>query len=152
MKTLDTSKNIVLDINEINRMLPHSYPFLLVDRVTNIELGVAIEGLKNISMNEPQFTGHFPERPIMPGVMIIEAMAQVSGILAMKSLQNEGGNNIFFLASVDNAKFKKVVIPGDQLILKSQVDKKKNKIWKFSCTSYVGNDLVCSASIMIAKD
>ena len=133
-------------------MLPHAYPFLLVDRVTNIELGESIEGLKNISMNEPQFTGHFPERPIMPGVMIIEAMAQISGILAMKSLQNEKEDNIFFLASVDNAKFKKIVVPGDQLILKSQVDKKKNKIWKFSCSAYVGSDLACSAAVMIAKD
>jgi 3-hydroxyacyl-[acyl-carrier-protein] dehydratase len=147
-----SNTNIVLDINEINRMLPHAYPFLLVDRVTNIELGESIEGLKNISMNEPQFTGHFPERPIMPGVMIIEAMAQISGILAMKSLQNEKEDNIFFLASVDNAKFKKIVVPGDQLILKSQVDKKKNKIWKFSCSAYVGSDLACSAAVMIAKD
>ena len=147
-----SNTNIVLDINEINRMLPHAYPFLLVDRVTNIELGESIEGLKNISMNEPQFTGHFPERPIMPGVMIIEAMAQISGILAMKSLQNEKEDNIFFLASVDNAKFKKIVVPGDQLILKSQVDKKKNKIWKFFCSAYVGSDLACSASVMIAKD
>ncbi len=147
-----SNTNIVLDINEINRMLPHAYPFLLVDRVTSIELGESIEGLKNISMNEPQFTGHFPERPIMPGVMIIEAMAQISGILAMKSLQNEKEDNIFFLASVDNAKFKKIVVPGDQLILKSQVDKKKNKIWKFSCSAYVGSDLACSAAVMIAKD
>ena len=144
--------NIVLDINEINSMLPHSYPFLLVDRITDMELGVSIEGLKNISMNEPQFTGHFPQRPIMPGVMIIESMAQVSGILAMKSLQNEEEGNIFFLASVDNAKFKKVVVPGDQLVIKSQVEKKKNKIWKFSCASYVAGDLACSANIMIAKD
>ncbi len=140
-----------MDINDIKKDLPHSYPFLMIDRVEKIELDKFIEGYKNITFNEPYFTGHFPERPIMPGVMIIEALAQLSGILAMQSLPN-AENNIFFLAGVTNAKFKKIVIPGDKLILKSEVVKKKSKIWKFSCTSFVDDALACSAEIMVAKE
>ena len=124
-----------MDINDISKMLPHSYPFLMIDRVDDFVVDKYIEGYKNITFNEPYFTGHFPERPIMPGVMIVEALAQLSGILAMKSLPN-AENNIFFLAGVSNAKFKKIVIPGDKLLLKSEVIKQKSKIWKFSCTSF----------------
>ena len=140
-----------MDINDISKMLPHSYPFLMIDRVDDFVVDKYIEGYKNITFNEPYFTGHFPERPIMPGVMIVEALAQLSGILAMKSLPN-AENNIFFLAGVSNAKFKKIVIPGDKLLLKSEVIKQKSKIWKFSCTSFVDDVLDCSAEIMIAKE
>lgn len=140
-----------LDINELKQLLPHDYPFLLIDRVTDYCIGDYIHGFKNITFNEPQFSGHFPQRPIMPGVMIIEAMAQISGILAMRSLP-DFENNIFFLASVDAAKFKKVVVPGDQLMLTATVVKKKSKIWKFCCQSFVADKLACSAEIMIAKE
>ena len=141
----------VMDIHDITKMLPHSYPFLLLDRVEHIEDGVSITGYKNITFNEPCFTGHFPERPIMPGVMIIEALAQLSGILAMRALP-DAQNNIFFLAGVNQAKFKKIVIPGDKLQLHSVVTKQKSKIWKFACQATVDGALACSAEIMIAKE
>lgn len=141
----------VMDIQDITKMLPHSYPFLLLDRVEQIEDGVSITGYKNITFNEPCFTGHFPGRPIMPGVMIIEALAQLSGILAMRALP-EAQDNIFFLAGVNQAKFKKIVIPGDKLELHSLVTKQKSKIWKFTCQATVDTAIACSAEIMIAKE
>lgn len=136
-------------IDEIRKLLPHSYPFLLVDRVTSYELNKSITGFKNVSINEPFFQGHFPARPIMPGVLIIEAMAQLSGVLALKSVQKRE-DNIFFLAGVDNARFKKIVSPGDKLILNAEVIKAKKNIWKLQCSAFVDEKLACSADIIVS--
>lgn len=136
-------------IDDIRELLPHSYPFLLVDRVTSYELNKRITGFKNVSINEPFFQGHFPARPIMPGVLIIEAMAQLSGVLALKSVPKQE-DNIFFLAGVDNARFKKIVSPGDKLILNAEVIKAKKNIWKLQCSAFVDEKLACSADIIVS--
>lgn len=136
-------------IDDIRKLLPHSYPFLLVDRVTSYELNKRITGFKNVSINEPFFQGHFPTRPIMPGVLIIEAMAQLSGVLALKSVPKRE-DNIFFLAGVDNARFKKIVAPGDKIILNAEVIKAKKNIWKLQCSAFVDEKLACSADIIVS--
>ena len=137
-------------IDDIRKLLPHSYPFLLVDRVTSYELNKSIVGFKNVSINEPFFQGHFPARPIMPGVLIIEAMAQLSGVLALKSAPELEEDNIFFLAGVDNARFKKIVSPGDKLILNAEVIKAKKNIWKLQFSAFVDEKLACSADIIVS--
>ena len=139
------------NIQEILRYLPHKHPFLMVDRVDSVVEGVEITGLKNVTANEPYFTGHFPGRPIMPGVMIIESLAQLCGILAMQSYDKDD-NNVFYLVGVDNAKFKKMVIPGDAMVLHATISKQKRSLWKFQATASVAGELACSADIMIAKE
>lgn len=137
-------------IDEIKSILPHAYPFLLVDRVTNYQEESFITGYKNITINEPFFVGHFPKQSVMPGVLIVEAMAQISGILALKTLSDLEAN-AFFLAGVDSVRFKKVVVPGDKLDLKAEVIKVKRNIWKLNCTAHVDGVLACSADIMITE-
>lgn len=136
----------MLSIEDIRATLPHRYPFLLVDRIHELELGRRIVGMKNVTVNEPFFQGHFPGRPIMPGVLILEAMAQVGGVLAFKSVPTEG-RSIVYLTGVDKAKFRKPVVPGDQLRFEIDVLKKRPPFWKMQAKAYVDADLVCEAEM-----
>ena len=141
-----------MNIDQILEYLPHRYPFLLVDRVTEIDKGVSITGYKNVTINEPFFTGHFPGNPIMPGVLILEAMAQVSGILGFvtnDSKPTEG--RIQYFAGSNRVRFKRPVIPGDRLVLESSLIANKHSIWKFDCRALVDGNVVCVAEIMTAE-
>jgi len=142
----------VMNINEVKNFLPHRYPFLLIDKVLEIEIGKSLTAIKNVSFNEPQFTGHFPSQPIMPGVLIIEALAQATGILAFKSeVGRPQEGQIYMLVGVDNARFKRVVEPGDQLKLVVEVLTVKRGIWKFKGTAYVDDTVVTSAELMCTQ-
>ncbi|MBI4402071.1 MAG: 3-hydroxyacyl-ACP dehydratase FabZ [Nitrospirae bacterium] len=136
----------MMDSGEIRATLPHRYPFLLVDRIRELEAGRRIVGIKNVTANEPFFQGHFPDRPIMPGVLIIEAMAQVGGVLAFKSFPLVG-RPVVYLTGVDNAKFRKPVVPGDQLRFEVEVLKRRPPFWKMQAKAYVESDLVCEAEL-----
>jgi beta-hydroxyacyl-ACP dehydratase FabZ len=136
----------MIDIDEILTLLPHNYPFLLVDRIVEFEHAKRIVGVKNVTYNEPFFAGHFPRKPIMPGVLIVEAMAQTGGILAFKSFPESKGS-VFFIG-IDNARFRKPVIPGDQLKLVVEVVKHKREIWIFEGKAFVDNEVVAEAKIM----
>jgi 3-hydroxyacyl-[acyl-carrier-protein] dehydratase len=136
----------MIDINEILQLLPHRYPFLLVDRLVEFEPAKKAVGIKNVTCNEPFFVGHFPDKPIMPGVLIVEAMAQTGGVLAFKSFPEMKGS-VFFIG-IDNARFRKPVIPGDQLKLVVEVLKHKREIWVFDGKAFVEDELVAEAKIM----
>jgi beta-hydroxyacyl-ACP dehydratase FabZ len=135
-------------IEEIMKILPHRYPFLLVDRILSVELDKHIVGLKNITVNEPFFIGHFPQAPIMPGVLIVEAMAQVAGILALLSTPENMGNHALYLMSLDKVRFRKPVVPGDQLILDLTVLKGKKTYFKMEGKAKVNDNLVAEAELM----
>jgi len=138
-----------IDIHEIQTLLPHRYPFLLIDRVLEYTPGENLVGIKNITFNEPQFTGHFPQRVIMPGVLILEALAQATGLLAFKSVEDlRTDNSLYYLAGIDNARFKRPVEPGDQLRLEVKIVKNKRNLWKFFGEATVDGELVVSADIM----
>ena len=144
----------MIGIEEIKDILPHRYPFLLVDRVISVDKeNNTIECLKNVTSNEPHFNGHFPQHPIMPGVLIVEAMAQTAGILGfqMKGKEEVNDETIFYFAGADNVRFKQPVIPGDQLILQADFKALKRNIWKFSCKAMVDGKIVCSADITCAR-
>ena len=136
----------MIDINEIRKLLPHSYPFLLVDRIVDLEPSKRIVGIKNVTFNEPFFTGHFPEKPIMPGVLILEAIAQTGGVLAFKSFPNMEGS--VFFTGIDDARFRKPVIPGYQLKLVVEVVRHRREIWVFDGKALVDDDIVAEARIM----
>jgi len=141
-----------MDIQAILEHLPHRYPFLLVDRVLECEPGKRLKALKNVSVNEPMFTGHFPERPIFPGVLIMEALAQATGILAFRSTgKKPDGTSLYYFAGIDNCRFKQPVLPGDQLILEVEVLKEKRGIWKFAAEAKVDDKVVASAELMCAE-
>jgi len=137
--------------DEIAKVLPHRYPFLLVDRITELEPLKRVVGIKNVTVNEPFFQGHFPGNPIMPGVLIVEAMAQVGGVLARLSfpevLEKEGGGKVFFMA-MDGVKFRKPVVPGDQLILELEALRTGSKVWKMAGKAFVKENLVAQAELM----
>lgn len=138
-----------IDIHEIQRYLPHRYPLLLVDRVIEYIPGEHLVGIKNVTFNEPHFTGHFPNRVIMPGVLILEALAQATGLLAFKSVKDMRGEDaLYYLASIDNARFKRPVEPGDQLKLEVKLITNKRNFWKFSCVASVDGEVAVSADIM----
>lgn len=139
----------MLDINEIMKILPHRHPFLLVDRITEVENGKRITGIKNVSVNEPFFPGHFPGHPVMPGVLIIESMAQVSGILAYLSSDESVRSKITYFVGIDNARFRKPVFPGDQLRLELEVTGCKRGIWSFAGHAYVADKLVTEADLRL---
>jgi 3-hydroxyacyl-[acyl-carrier-protein] dehydratase len=139
-----------LDIKEIVRLLPHRYPFLLVDRILAGEKAKSMIGLKNVSMNEPFFQGHFPSDPIMPGVLILEGMAQVGGILAFYSIPEMVGEKLIYFAGIDKVRFRRPVVPGDQLIYEMIVIKHKGKIWKMTGTAKVDNNIAAEAEFMAA--
>ncbi|MCW8829124.1 MAG: 3-hydroxyacyl-ACP dehydratase FabZ [Gammaproteobacteria bacterium] len=141
-----------MDIQEILEHLPHRYPFLLVDRVLECEPGKRLVAIKNVSVNEPMFTGHFPERPIFPGVLIMEALAQATGILAFKTTNTKpDGSSLYYFAGIDNCRFKQPVLPGDQLVLEVEVVKEKRGIWKFKGEAKVDGKVVASADLMCAQ-
>lgn len=140
-----------MNINEIKQRLPHRYPFLLIDRVEEIEPGKRIKAYKNITANEEVFNGHFPAAPIFPGVMIIEAMAQASGILGFVTEEKYADENALYLfAGVDGVRFKRQVVPGDKLVLEAEIDSVKRTIWRFKCRATVDDQLACEATIMCA--
>ena len=140
-----------MDIQEIKEYLPHRYPFLLIDRVVEVEPGQRLLAYKNVTYNEPFFTGHFPQQPIMPGVLIIEALAQATGLLAGKSMPGiMGKNKTYYLVGLDKVRFKRPVIPGDRLMLEATYLRHKRNIWAFSCRAEVEGELVASAEIMCA--
>lgn len=137
---------MIIDINEILNILPHRYPFLLVDKVVELEAGKRAKGIKNVTINEPFFQGHFPGHPIMPGVLIVEAMAQVGGILAFKTA-NVANKAVYFMG-IDKAKFRRPVLPGDRLELILEVTKQRGAIWVFKGEAYVEEKLVAEAELM----
>lgn len=138
----------MIEIKEIMKILPHAYPFLLVDRIIEMEPGKRIVGIKNVTYNEPFFPGHFPGRPIMPGVLIVEAIAQAAGVLAFKSMPEEGqGKPVYFLG-IDHVRFRKPVIPGDQLRLELEITKRRQSIWGFKGQALVDGKLVAEAELL----
>jgi 3-hydroxyacyl-[acyl-carrier-protein] dehydratase len=139
----------MLDIQHILRKLPHRYPFLLVDRVLEIEKGVRIKALKNVTINEPFFPGHFPARPVMPGVLMLEALAQAAALLSFESLDTEPGEDtVVYFAGIDNARFKRPVGPGDQLILEASIDRQKAGIYRYKTRATVDGLLAAEADLM----
>lgn len=138
-----------MDIHEILEHLPHRYPFILVDRVLSMELGKEIVAVKNVSVNEPYFPGHFPYHPVMPGVMIVEAMAQAAALLSFKTMGTKPTNDsVYYFAGIDSARFKKPVSPGDQIILNVKIDRILKGIWKYSGVAKVGDEVVAEANMM----
>ncbi|MEH6453987.1 MAG: 3-hydroxyacyl-ACP dehydratase FabZ [Psychromonas sp.] len=140
-----------LDIKDIMDLLPHRYPFLLIDRVIDYVPGKTLNGIKNISFNEPQFTGHFPGTPVYPGVMILESLAQATGVLAFATYGKPAANELYFLASMDKVRFRKPVVPGDVLNLEVIYLKERRGMGKFECIARVDGDVVCEAMIMCAR-
>lgn len=139
----------MMDIHQILKQLPHRYPILLVDRVLEIEKGKRIKALKNVSVNEPQFTGHFPHRPVFPGVFQLEAMAQAAALLAFDTLgTTPDEKTVYYFAGIDGARFKRPVEPGDQLIMDITLDRMKAGIFKFKAVATVAGDVVCEAELM----
>jgi 3-hydroxyacyl-[acyl-carrier-protein] dehydratase len=144
--------NYVMNIHEILNYLPHRYPFLLIDRVLEINIGKSIVAVKNVTMNEVFFTGHFPNLPVMPGVLILEAMAQSGGVLAYKSTQTTPADGIlYYLAGLDNVRFRRVVEPGDQLRMEVKVLRYKRELWKLEGSAYVEDELACSAEFICVR-
>jgi 3-hydroxyacyl-[acyl-carrier-protein] dehydratase len=142
---------MVMDVKEIREYLPHRYPFLLVDRVTELNFGESIIAYKNVTVNEPFFNGHFPDHPVMPGVLIIEAMAQAAGILGFKTMdKTPQDGSIYYFVGSDKLRFKRPVVPGDKLQLEASIMSEKRGIWKFECCASVGGERVASATILCA--
>jgi 3-hydroxyacyl-[acyl-carrier-protein] dehydratase len=140
---------MILDIHRILLKLPHRYPFLLVDRVLDIEDGARITALKNVTINEPFFGGHFPHRPVMPGVLMLEAMAQTSALLMYSALEDGlAARSVTYFVGIDGARFKRPVEPGDQLVMRSQLLRTKSGIYKFKASAHVGDELAVEAELM----
>lgn len=138
-----------MDIHQILKQLPHRYPILLVDRVLEIEKGVRIRAIKNVSINEPFFMGHFPHRPVMPGVLMLEALAQAAALLSFDALgSSPDDNTVYYFAGIDGARFKRPVEPGDQLILDVSIDRMKAGIFKFKARALVGEEVAVEADLM----
>ena len=141
-----------LDIHEILQHLPHRYPFLLVDRVIDFEPGKSIHAYKNVSINEPFFVGHFPHHPVMPGVLIMEALAQAAGILSFKTMgELPSDDSVFYFVGIDNARFKKPVSAGDQLHFHVEITRQMRGIWKYRAVAKVDDEIVAEADLMCAK-
>lgn len=140
-----------MDITEIRKYLPHRYPFLLVDRVLELELGKSIVACKNLSVNEPFFNGHFPEQPVFPGVLLLEAMAQAAGILGFKSQdKTPADGSMYYFVGADDLRFKRPCVPGDQVMLRASIISDRRGIWKFGVSSDVDGKLCASATILCA--
>jgi 3-hydroxyacyl-[acyl-carrier-protein] dehydratase len=149
MEDNKNQENLSVDIHEILKYLPHRYPFLLVDRVLSCEPGKGITALKNVTINEPFFSGHFPNYPVMPGVLVIEALAQAAGILTLKSVSAKPDqDSIFYFVGIDAARFKRPVQPGDQLILKATILRERIGIWKYSAKAEVDGRVAAEAELM----
>ncbi len=142
---------MTMDIHEILRKLPHRYPFLMVDRVLELEHGKRIKALKNVTANEPYFLGHFPRRPVMPGVMMLEALAQAAALLSFDALDAKADDNsLYYFAGIDSARFKRPVEPGDQMILDVTLDRMKSNIFKFRARASVDGETAVEAGLMCA--
>lgn len=142
----------IMDIHEVMKYLPHRPPFLLVDGVLEIKEGESLVAIKNVTMNEPFFVGHFPNHPVMPGVLIVEALAQAAGILAYKSTHTLPSDGVLYLfAGIDNVRFRRIVLPGDQLRLEVKFLWQKREIWKLEAKAYVDGELACSADLLSAR-
>jgi 3-hydroxyacyl-[acyl-carrier-protein] dehydratase len=143
----ENSETGVIDVNQIMEMIPHRYPFLMIDKVVDIVKGQSAVGIKNVTVNEPFFQGHFPSRPVMPGVLLVEAMAQTAGIVAVDSMGEDAEGHLVYFMSIDSARFRKPVGPGDQVRI--HVDKKQHRsnVWKFECKAEVGETVVANAII-----
>ncbi len=142
-----------LDINEILKILPQRYPFLLIDRVIRLDVEKSLTAIKNVSINEHFFVGHFPVKPVMPGVLLIEALAQASGVLAVKTAEHQGKkvSGLYYFAGIDNARFKRPVVPGDQLHLNVEIVKVKSDIWKLKGVGMVDGEIAVTADIMSVR-
>lgn len=139
----------MMDIHQILKQLPHRYPILLVDRVLELEKGKRIKALKNVTINEPFFTGHFPHRPVMPGVLMLEAMAQAAALLAFDTLgMTPDDKTVYYFAGIDGARFKRPVEPGDQLVMDVSLERMKSGIFKFKGTARVDDHIACEAELM----
>ena len=139
----------MMDIHAILKQLPHRYPFLLVDKVIELERNTRIKAIKNVTFNEPYFMGHFPGRPVMPGVLILEALAQAAGLLAFDAMGKvPDEKNIYYFVGIDGARFKRPVEPGDQLILSITIDRVRGGIWKFNGIESEGDEVACEAQLM----
>ena len=139
----------MMKIHAILKQLPHRYPFLLVDKVVELERNARILAVKNVTFNEPFFMGHFPGRPVMPGVLMLEALAQAAGLLAFDAMgQVPDENNIYYFVGIDSARFKRPVEPGDQLLLEASIDRIRGGIWKFKGVARVGDEIACEAELM----
>ncbi|MGY0399005.1 MAG: 3-hydroxyacyl-ACP dehydratase FabZ [Ostreibacterium sp.] len=147
-ETIDT-----LDVQEIMRYLPHRYPFLMLDRVLDYEKGHYLKAIKNVTINEPFFQGHFPQKAIMPGVMILEAMAQATGILGFKTeeIDPDDNDSLYYFVGIDKARFKQVVVPGDRLDIIVEFIRARRGIYSFSGKTYVDNKMVCTAELMCTR-
>ena len=140
-----------MEINEIRNYLPHRYPFLLVDRVVEINLGESIVAYKNLTINEPYFDGHFPDKPVFPGVLLVEAMAQAAGILGFKTMnKTPADGSIYYFVGADNLRFKRPCVPGDRVMLRASIVSDRRGIWKFNVSSDVDGELAASATILCA--
>lgn len=138
-----------MDIQAIMEHLPHRYPFLLIDRIVQCAPGVSLTAIKNVSINEPHFQGHFPQQAVMPGVLILEAMAQATGVLAFKT--RNGRENIYYLVGIDSARFKRPVVPGDQLVIEVKFKQAVRNIWKVDASAKVDGKVVATAELMCAE-
>lgn len=139
-----------MDINAVMRMLPHRYPFLLIDRVLKVVPGERLIAIKNVTVNEPQFMGHFPHKPVMPGVLMLEAMAQACGLLAFTTMGGTPGNTLFYFVAIDGCRFRDPVEPGDQVVFEVEYVTAKRNIWKFRGSAKVDGKVVCEAELMCA--
>lgn len=146
-----TNENHTLYIEEILGLLPHRYPFLLVDRVIDYDKGKFLRAIKNVSVNEPFFQGHFPGKPVFPGVLILEAMAQATGILAFKSVGQLEPGELYYFAAIDHARFKRPVFPGDQMILEVEFIKERRGVARFRGVAKVDGEIACEAEMMCAR-
>lgn len=135
-----------IDIERIMKLIPHRYPFLMIDRVVDVVPNTSATGIKNVSINEPHFQGHFPQRPVMPGVLIIEAMAQTAGVLVVHSMGVEAEGRLVYFMTVDNARFRRPIVPGDQLHIHVVKERNRGNVWKFNGEAKVGGVLVAEAT------
>ena len=151
----DIDHELILDIPEIKRLIPHRYPFLLIDLVKEIKLGDSAVGVKNVSINEPFFQGHFPKKPIMPGVLIIEALAQTAAVLVVRTISRADDDLLVYFMSMNNTKFRKLVKPGDKIELDVKVIQNRRNIWKFYGKALVSNEIVAESeftAMMVQED
>jgi len=148
MKATEEKMDKALDIQEIMKLLPHRYPFIMIDRILELTPGEKVIALKNVTINEPFFQGHFPANPIMPGVLIIEAMGQAGAVLAAKSLEREPNGVLIYFMGMDKVKFRKPVTPGDQLIFEMKFLKQRSNVFRMSGTAYVDENIVAQAELM----
>lgn len=148
-----TNEANTLDVQEIMRYLPHRYPFLMLDSVVDYEVGKSLKAIKNVTINEPFFQGHFPQKAVMPGVMILEAMAQATGILGFKTenVPPDDNSSLYYFVGIDNARFKQVVVPGDRLDIEVTFERARRGIYAFSGKAMVDGKVVCTADLMCTR-